>query len=331
MFADRRLLVLAVGIVTAAVVATQLPAMGHTAKIASRVTLTSGYGFFRGKVGSPMPACRANRTVKLFKDVAGTDPLLKSTQTNSTGEWAIFRSYEVATFYVKAPTLTIRRRGHTHTCKATTSLLRAAPTRVTPGDLDGWSVTQYDCLVYAGDPAGAPPLEGQPFVAGPGTPPAGFGSLKLINTAAAFGFSFTFTRWDGLDGQPLSRLNSISFSTFMDDNTEPIAPPPTLSLHIDVTGDGGATEEISFTPPDPAVVADRWQRWTAGQSTTWDTPGGPMTLSEYRTAHPSAEFEDSPHGLQFQSDCQDAGNVPHYMDAVIVRLTGETQGFDFEP
>ena len=329
MASGRRVGLAVAALVCIALTLGQLPASGHKAAFKSRATLKAGYGFFRGTVGSSLAACRDDRTVKLFKAVAGTDPLIKSTKTNAAGDWAIFQSYEVATFYVKVPARTIRRSGHTHTCKATRSTLTTAPTRVSPSDLDGWGITQYDCLDYAGNPGGATPLDAEPFVNGPETPPMGFGSLWLT-PPSNFGFSFTFARWDGLEGQPLSGLRSINYSTFIDDNDPPIAPPPTLSLHVDVTGDGGSTEKITFVPPDPSVVADEWQKWKAGRASTWETPGGPMSLSDYEAAHPSAEFEDFPLGVEFESDCPDAGAIPHYLDAVVIRLDTETMGFDFE-
>lgn len=321
----RRRALAALAIIAAALAANQLPAAAHTASIKSRVTFQAGYGYFHGKVGSPMTACRADRKVKLLKVVDGSDPLLGSTTSNSRGQWAIFRNYEEATFYVKVPARTIRRSGHKHTCKATTSLPVASPTRVTPGELDGWSMKYFDCLDYEQDPEGAAPTTAGPIMSdGPGTPPLGFGSLQLIDTETTSGFSLSDVRWDGLDGRLLSSLRAISFSSHVTGN----APPPTVHLFVDANGDESVTEEITFTPSSSAIVTDQWQ---AGPSSTWDTPDGEMTLSEYQSANPSAEFEDSPHGLQFLSNCPQGGDTLHYMDAVIVRLANETLTSDFEP
>jgi hypothetical protein len=327
---------LVAGLFVAALVAAPLPAVGHSGKINSNVTLKAGYGFFRGKVGSPMTACRANRTVRLFKYVDGPDPVLKSTTTNSTGEWAIFRAYQEGNFYVKVPARTIKRTSHTHTCKATSSLTSSAWPRVTPANSHGWSVTYFDCLDWASNPGAATPLGGGPIaVDGPETPPMGFGSWQLLHPDAPTNYSRSDTRWDGLDGQALSSFRSISFSSYIDDDAPPPNyPPPTVRLHVDVTGDGSTTEEITFTPSISAVVTDQWQKWTAGLSSTWETPGGPMTLSGYQAAHPSAEFEDDPHGVHFSRDCGEVmpapAQEPQYLDAVIIRLTNQTLGFDFE-
>ena len=125
--AHRRCALAALAISAVALVANLLPAAAHTASIKSSVTLQAGYGYFHGKVGSPKTACRANRKIKLFKVVDGSDPLLGSTTSNSRGQWAIFRNYEEATFYVKVPARTIQRSGHKHTCKATTSLPAPPP------------------------------------------------------------------------------------------------------------------------------------------------------------------------------------------------------------
>ena len=325
----RRRALAALAITAVALGATQPPAPAHTKSIKSRVTLQAGYGYFHGKVKSPMTACRANRKIKLFKFVDGSDPLLGSTTSNAQGEWAIFRNYEEATFYLKVPARTIRRKGHKHTCKATTSLPATAPNRVTPNEHPGWTVKYFDCLEYEQNPDGAAPTTQGPIMShGPGTPPLGFGSLQLIDPEVTLGFSFSDIRWDGLDGRSLSSLKTISFSSYVTDT----APPPTVHLFVDANGDGSVTEEITFTPSSSAVITDQWQKWTAGLSSTWDTPDGDMTLSEYQTANPSAEFDDSPeHGLQFLSDCPQGGNKLHYMDAVIVRLADETLTFDFEP
>ena len=318
----------ALSIVIGVVILTAAPmsALGHTASINSTVTLRAGYGYFEGKVGSANTKCRTNRTVKLFKQAAGTDPLLKTTTTNTTGEWAIFRRYEEGTFYVKVPARTLRTTEHAHTCEATTSLLVAAPVRVTPSDGNGWSLSTFDCLEYAQNPQGAVPIPSI-FVEGPGLPPLGFGSLQLINPDAPFGFSFTDARWEGLDGTSLSSLRTITYRSYVTGT----APPPIVKIYVDVTGDGSTTEEITFTPPDSAVAADQWQTWTAGRSATWGTPDGPMSLNAYQTANPSAEVKaGSSWGLHILSDCPVGGNQFHYLDAVTVQLTNRTMTFDFE-
>jgi hypothetical protein len=306
--------------------AAPMSAFGHTATVKSTVTLRAGYGYFQGKVGSPLAKCRANRTVKLFKQATGADPLLKTTTTNTTGAWAIFRRYEERTFYVKVPARIIRTSGHAHTCMATTSLLVAPPVRVTLSDGNGWSVSIFDCLQYAQDPLTAPPMA-PIFVEGPGLPPLGFGSLQLIDLDTPFGFSFTDARWEGLDGTSLSSLQTIKYRSYVTGT----APPPIVKIYVDVTGDGSTTEEITFTPPDPAVAADQWQTWTAGRSATWGTPDGPMSLSDYQTANPLAEIKaGSFWGFRILSDCPIGGTQFHYLDAVTVQLTNRTMTFDFE-
>jgi hypothetical protein len=324
MLSHRRIaLSIVIGIILAAA---PMSALGHTASINSAVTLRAGYGYFEGKVGSPNTKCRANRTVKLFKQATGTDPLLASTTTNTSGAWAIFRRYEERTFYVKVPARTLRTSGHAHTCKATTSLLVAAQVRVTLSHGNGWSVSIFDCLEYAQNPQTALPMS-PIFVEGPGLPPLGFGSLQLIDPDTPFGFSFTDARWDGLDGTSLSNLKTITYRSYVTGT----APPPIVKIYVDVTGDGSTTEEITFTPPDSAVAADQWQTWTAGRSATWGTPDGPMSLSAYQTANPLAEIKaGSSSGLRMLSDCPVGGTQFHYLDAVTAQLTNQTRTFDFE-
>lgn len=316
--------VLSIACVVGLVVVATPPALGHIASIKSTVSLNAGYGYFEGKVGSPNTKCRWDRSVKLFQESDGTDPLLKTVKTNSAGAWALFRPYEEGSFYVKVPARILRPRGHTHTCKATRSADVTAPIRVTPDDSNGWNVVTYDCLEYASNPQTAAPI-GSVFSAGPEQPPLGFGSLQLINPDATFGFSFTQARWGGLDGSPLSSLKKIGYGAYVTGS----APPPTVKIFVDVMGDGSTTEELSFTPTPSAVITDRWQTWTAGRSQTWITPGGPISLNAYLAANPSAEFEDS-QSMQLWSDCPDGGTELHYMDAVIVQMTSETVSFDFE-
>lgn len=301
-----------------------LAALAHVGSSKSTVTLNAGYGYFEGKVRSPNAKCRADRTVKLFEEIDEADPLLKTVKTNSAGAWAIFRAYEEGSFYVKVPARTLRSSGHTHTCKAARSVDVTAPIRVTSEDQDGWNVLTYDCLDYANNPQAATPI-GSIFVDGPEQPPLGFGSLQLINEDAAFGFSFTQARWGGLDGSPLSSLKKVSYGAYITSD----APPPTVKIFVDVTGDGGATEELAFTPSESDVIADQWQIWTASRSKIWTTPDGQMTLNAYLAANPSAEFVGL-ESLQLWSDCDLGGNHLHYMDAVTVRMTGETVSFDFE-
>ena len=301
-----------------------LAALGHVGDIKSTVTLNAGYGYFEGKVRSPNAKCRADRTVKLFKEADEADPLLKTFKTNSAGAWAIFRAYEEGSFYVKVPARTLRSSGHTHTCKAARSTDVTAPIRVTSEDQNGWNLATYDCLEYQNNPQTALPIDSV-FADGPEQPPLGFGSLQLIDPEAVFEFSFTQARWGGLDESPLSSLRKITYSTYVTGD----APPPVVKLFIDPTGDGGDTVELRFTPPSSAVMTNQWQTWTASRSKTWTTPDGPMTLNAYLAANPSADFDDL-ESVQLWSDCADGGNELHYLDAVIVGMTGETVSFDFE-
>jgi hypothetical protein len=317
---------------TGVVAVISIPVSAHTKSFGSKVTMKIGYGYFQGTVKSPESACREDRTVKLFKDVAGTDPVLKSTTTNSTGAWAIFRSpYETETFYVKVSRRKLPANGHKHTCKGAASPFLSAPVR-TNGSNNGWKHFYFDCLQYASDPSGALPTATDPiFVEGPGSPPFGFQSLQLTDPSAPSGFSLSIAGWDGLNGNPLSDLEAVTYSTYL---TE-VIQLPFVKIIVDVEGDGNPTEEITFSPPSAGVAADEWQTWTADGSSTWDTPDGPMTLNAYRTANPAAKVKDesSRGGFQIQGECDKDGSGsevwPYYMDAVIVETTARML-FDFE-
>lgn len=59
---------------------------------------------FHGKLKSSRGACRANRTVKLFRKKRGPDKLLGTDRTNAKAKWSIrIRLKSGASYYVKAP------------------------------------------------------------------------------------------------------------------------------------------------------------------------------------------------------------------------------------
>ncbi len=78
-----------------------------------------GPDVFRGRVGSPVPACRENRAVRLFKAVAGPDIFIDSDRSEDFGSWSIDVEGDPApgNYYVRVPARTV---GAT-TCEAARS------------------------------------------------------------------------------------------------------------------------------------------------------------------------------------------------------------------
>ena len=59
---------------------------------------------FHGTLGSSKAACKANRTVRLYKVKGGPDKLLKTGTSNKKGKWStpIGKSIPGGSYYVKA-------------------------------------------------------------------------------------------------------------------------------------------------------------------------------------------------------------------------------------
>jgi hypothetical protein len=116
--------------------------------------------------------------------------------------------------------------------------------------------------------AGTPPTAGA-FVEGPGTPPAGTGSLQL-STATGSEKVFLF----GYDhvGTALDEIGSISYQTYRSaGSAQQVAA---LNLQVDHNGAaaGGFTTlvfEPVYNTAQGAVVTGEWQDWIATGSGTW--------------------------------------------------------------
>jgi hypothetical protein len=94
----------ATGMAVAAATATQ------TVHISSQVTISRDLETaFHGRVLSPKPACRSDRTVKILRRVSGPDPVMGHDRTDARGRWDLeisgFAGAGMAHFYAK-----VRRR-----------------------------------------------------------------------------------------------------------------------------------------------------------------------------------------------------------------------------
>lgn len=89
-------------IVVSILVALALPATASAAT-ASKVVISFKLPAFNGTVKSSKAACRANRTVKLYRVKAGPDKLLGTDKTNEKGKWLIPAKAKSGNYYAKTP------------------------------------------------------------------------------------------------------------------------------------------------------------------------------------------------------------------------------------
>jgi hypothetical protein len=109
------------GIVVASmalVIPMSLIGQAHTFTAASRATIRYGTVVHRfvGHVYSGQDVCERARTVFLFKVQPGTDRLIGSDKTSSSGVWSIPRSNPHGHYYARAPQRVTVTYGHSHTC-----------------------------------------------------------------------------------------------------------------------------------------------------------------------------------------------------------------------
>lgn len=109
------------------------------------------------------------------------------------------------------------------------------------------------------------------FVAGPGTPPLGAGSLQLVTPTGAdkvYLFNYDYV------GQPLSSIDDVVYATYRGVGTG--AQVPSINIEIDFNGgaEGGYAVlvfEPVYNPGQGTVTDDTWQIWDAfaGDSAVW--------------------------------------------------------------
>jgi hypothetical protein len=89
-------------------------------KIDSRVTLAQSDPF-HGKVLSKKAACERNRTVEVYKVIAGPDGLFDVTKSDAQGEWSIAAGTPNGDFYAVAKQRSIDTNSTTLVCKKAVS------------------------------------------------------------------------------------------------------------------------------------------------------------------------------------------------------------------
>lgn len=144
----------------------------------------------------------------------------------------------------------------------------------------------------------------QQFVSGPGTPPAGGGSLRFTLSNDTNPNRVELFRTPKYDGVKLRDLRALDFSTYqrpMSGNATP-QQPVYARLNLDDDGDGQRDTSLFYYPANNGVVEQNtWQRWHAADG-KWGVNGDPgpaqsVTLDDYLVAHPDATIvNNDPNG-----------------------------------
>lgn len=159
-------------------------------------------------------------------------------------------------------------------------------TTVDPDHAQGWQHQAYDNDNYL--------TSDQRFVAGPGTPPLGRGSLKMSLSTADNGNRVELFRTEQYDGTLVRDLRTVTYSTYSKADAGNATPqqPAYLRLSVDNDGNGTTDDSLFFYPANNGTPAQStWQTWDAGHG-VWGVNGDQgtqgVTLEQYAVAHPDA-------------------------------------------
>lgn len=221
----------------------------------------------------------------------------------------------------------------------------------------------WHSLVTDGNGAADPTYGSVTFVKGPGTPPRGIGSLRLMTNPGKGDGSAQMrnTNYSGVLLSSLTDLNYWAYHNFVATSTNQ-QQWPYLALDVSCAGcfqfigDTSNTDRLFFEPPyqqpgaggpdcsipgQNPTITNQWQQWDALHGCWWDNggelgSGGTDTkkLQDFITLHPDATIYN-PNGLGglrvavgFASPTdQFDGNV----DMVTVGVNGSSTSYDFEP
>ncbi len=201
--------------------------------------------------------------------------------------------------------------------------------------------TTVDQNSYSSSPAGqaawnlAPdsqkPSGSAELVAGPLSPPAGGGSLRLYNTDAG---QLTTVTSKTVAGVRLSDLTTISYSTYVDQDSAPGVALPSVKFGLSNTT---LVYEPYLAEGNAAIQTGMWQRWdtTNGHRGWWDSKG----VTNCKPATPCSWTEmvdavDLPHTATLNDVRVAIGsgiaNFDGNVDAVTLGTASYTNTFDFE-
>ncbi|HEX8069048.1 MAG TPA: Calx-beta domain-containing protein [Pyrinomonadaceae bacterium] len=215
---------------------------------------------------------------------------------------------------------------------------------VRSNNLQGWAQQHTTC--------GATSTGSQAFVVGPGTPPAGEGSLQYL--IGADGDSFETARSADFNNVRIDALSNLSYATYVVQDGAG-GQAPYLLLNIDYTGDNVLDDQIFFEPvyqgaaffpanPQGPLVVGAWQTWDALNGGWWSlnsvagaTPGtGVKSLAQYLAAQPNARVLNTgtgTGGFRIATGCG-AGAWDNFVgdaDNLSVGVSSANIRYDFEP
>lgn len=175
---------------------------------------------------------------------------------------------------------------------------RAAEVNVTPDNLNGWQLLQ----------TGGSTVK---FVDGPDEPLCGIGSLEF--TVEATGATGAEARNSNYNTLSLDEITALSYSTFVQQNTNEQAP--FLILEVDLDNNGTVDDQLIFEPvyqdatffpshPQGDVLLETWQTWDALGGGWYSLgglagsgPGGDVIpLADYIAENPDATIVNSASG-----------------------------------
>ncbi len=199
----------------------------------------------------------------------------------------------------------------------------AATVTVTPAHMDGWAAVNDTC--------GAPSTGSIAFVNGPGSPPAGVGSVQF--KTGSNGDSYPSLRTANYNGTKLSSLTALDYWTYV--SVAPGSQAAYIDLYVDNNGDGVRDDILTFEPVyNGTVTANTWQHWNALTGLWWsDSMGGPpplFTLSSYESSHPNAAIlGGSDTNFILAAGCGGAAWTDFVGNADKLTVNGTT--YNFEP
>lgn len=171
------------------------------------------------------------------------------------------------------------------------------------------------------------------IVTGPGTPPAGIGSLRLT-VASTADRALVGTDLGELTARPWTALSG-EYSTYV-----PVGSPPEFAPTLRFAGFQAGNQRfttLSFEPrKNGTVIPGQWQAWTLGPAAlVWQTnttdgfcqQSSPCTFAAFAAQYPAGVWGLAQLGLGSGL----AGPAAGYVDAVTLR-EGDTVKFtDFDP
>lgn len=206
----------------------------------------------------------------------------------------------------------------------------AATVTVTAASLNGWAAVNDSCGAVSTGSIG--------FVNGPGSPPAGSGSVQF--TVGSNGDSYPTLRTANFDGVKLSSLTALDYWAYV---SQPGSGSQAayIDLYIDNNGDAVRDDILTFEPvyqTAQSVAPNTWQHWSALDGLWWsDSMGGPpplFTLSNYLSTHPNAAIlGGSNTSLILAAGCGGAAWVGFIGNAdwLTVGVNGSNTTYDLEP